>query len=346
MTDSSRSTRRSRLRLTVLTLLATGALVVGLAPAASAQATRTWVSGVGDDANPCSRTAPCKTFQGAISKTATGGVINAIDPAGYGAVTITKSITIDGTGTNASVLTSGTNGIVINAPDNADVVLRNIEVIGMTCSLNGVNILRARSVRLDDVRISGYANAVNAPLTSSSPDLFVDIAVNRAQIQNNCTTGIRIAPDAGHHGRLALSDSTVTNSNVALSVAGGGEAWVTGSKLVLNNRGVQSTGGPIHSMCDNTVAGNAADGAFTDVMGCAGPVAKPAATAPKLCTIPKLKGKTTAKAKKALTSAGCKAGKVGKKKAKKAKRGKVVAQNIPAGTQVRAGTKVNLVIGK
>jgi hypothetical protein len=59
---------------------------------ANAQATRTWVSGVGDDANPCSRTAPCKTFAGAISKTAAGGEINVLDPGGFGAVTITKSI--------------------------------------------------------------------------------------------------------------------------------------------------------------------------------------------------------------------------------------------------------------
>jgi hypothetical protein len=67
-----------------------------LSSAAQAQATRTWVSGVGDDANPCSRTAPCKTFAGAISKTAPRGEINALDPGGFGAVTITKAITIDG----------------------------------------------------------------------------------------------------------------------------------------------------------------------------------------------------------------------------------------------------------
>src|SRR5436190_1293971 len=79
---------------------------------ARAQATRTWVSGVGDDANPCSRTAPCKTFAGAISKTAAGGEIDALDPAGYGGVTITKAITIDsGGGQVASILVSGTNGI-------------------------------------------------------------------------------------------------------------------------------------------------------------------------------------------------------------------------------------------
>src|SRR5882672_8393711 len=68
----------------------------GLASLAQGQATRTWVSGVGDDVNPCSRTAPCKTFAGAISKTAEGGEIDVLDPGGYGAVTITKAMTIDG----------------------------------------------------------------------------------------------------------------------------------------------------------------------------------------------------------------------------------------------------------
>src|SRR3954465_9941283 len=96
---------------------------VGYAPPAAAQATRTWVSGVGDDVNPCSRTAPCKTFAGAISKTAVGGGINALDDGGYGAVTITKAITIDGGGHLASALAAGTNGIIVNAPTDAQVVL-------------------------------------------------------------------------------------------------------------------------------------------------------------------------------------------------------------------------------
>src|SRR5688572_1049000 len=94
---------------------------------ASAQATRTWVSGVGDDANPCSRTAPCKTWAGAISKTATGGIIDALDPGGYGGLTITKAITVEGNGTLASGLVSGANGFVINiaaGPTNRNVVLR------------------------------------------------------------------------------------------------------------------------------------------------------------------------------------------------------------------------------
>src|SRR5262245_11041461 len=95
-------------------MLVVAASVLGVtvmsAQPAFAQATRTWVSGVGDDANPCSRTAPCKTFAGAISKTVSGGIINCIDPGGFGAVTITKSITIDCQGTFAGILASGTNG--------------------------------------------------------------------------------------------------------------------------------------------------------------------------------------------------------------------------------------------
>src|SRR5688572_31490806 len=82
---------------------------------ASAQATRSRVSGVGDDVNPCSRTAPCKTWAGAISKSAAGGEIDALDPGGFGALTIVKSITIDGAGTHASILAAGSNGIVISA---------------------------------------------------------------------------------------------------------------------------------------------------------------------------------------------------------------------------------------
>src|SRR6476620_3749426 len=115
---------------------------------ANAQATRTWVSGVGDDANPCSRTAPCKTFAGAISKTAANGQINCLDPGGFGAVTITKSITLDCHEVFASVLVSGTNGIVINAT-NATVTLRNINIDGIGAGLSGISILTAAKVNIE-----------------------------------------------------------------------------------------------------------------------------------------------------------------------------------------------------
>jgi hypothetical protein len=87
--------------LTKTSFLSAFALILSAllwAAPANAQATRTWVSGVGDDVNPCSRSAPCKTFAGAISKTADCGEIDALDPGGFGALTITKGLTIDGGG--------------------------------------------------------------------------------------------------------------------------------------------------------------------------------------------------------------------------------------------------------
>src|SRR5438094_4946195 len=105
---------------------------------AHAQASRTWVSGVGDDVNPCSRTAPCKTFAGAISKTAAGGEIDALDPGGFGAVTITKAITIDGHNTMTSVLASGGNGIVISAGATDIVTLRGLSITAPNNGLIGI----------------------------------------------------------------------------------------------------------------------------------------------------------------------------------------------------------------
>ena len=96
-------------------LLALVVLTLGISSIANAQATRTWVSGVGDDANPCSRTAPCKTFAGAISKTAAKGEISVLDPGGFGALTVTKSITLNGDGTLAGILSANVSGIIINA---------------------------------------------------------------------------------------------------------------------------------------------------------------------------------------------------------------------------------------
>src|SRR5262249_52560355 len=112
------------------------AFIVLAAATMYGQASRSWVSGVGDDANPCSRTAPCKTFAGAISKTAAGGEIDALDPGGFGALTITKAITIDGGGGQvASVLVAGTNGIVVQAGANDVITLRNLSIKGLGTGL-------------------------------------------------------------------------------------------------------------------------------------------------------------------------------------------------------------------
>jgi len=137
---------------------------------AFAQATRTWVSGVGDDANPCSRTAPCKTFAGAISKTAAGGEIDALDPGGFGAVTITKSIILDGGGGQvASVLISAASGIVINAGVNDQVVVRNLSLDGVGNGLSGIRFLQGALLVVDHVSISGFTqNGIEMAVSPSA----------------------------------------------------------------------------------------------------------------------------------------------------------------------------------
>mgnify|MGYP000897805726 CR=1 FL=1 len=121
-----------------LLLRAALALTLALASSASfAQATRTWVSGVGDDANPCSRTAPCKTFAGAFSATAPGGEISVLDPGGFGVVTITQSVTISGDGTLAGILSASTNAIIINAGASDVVTLRNRGALDAAAVIGG-----------------------------------------------------------------------------------------------------------------------------------------------------------------------------------------------------------------
>jgi hypothetical protein len=157
-------------------------LIVGVT-GARAQATRTWVSGVGDDANPCSRTAPCKTFAGAISKTAAHGEINVLDPGGFGAVTITKSITIDGgNGTIAGVLVSGTNGIIVNAGPGDVVILRNLDINGLLTGINGIQFNSGGELYVENSLIYGFSqHGINFAPTGIST-LSVDktvISTNR-----------------------------------------------------------------------------------------------------------------------------------------------------------------------
>lgn len=185
--------RRKVFLVSVLTVFV---LFLATSGVAGAQATRTWVSGVGDDANPCSRTAPCKTFAGAISKTAPGGEINVLDPGGFGAVTITKSITIDGSGGSlAGVLVSGTNGVVISAAASDVVVLRNLDIDGLNTGLAGIKFLAGGVLNVQRVTVYEFTGAGIdfEPNQAGVSQLFV----SDSNVHNNAGGGILVKPAGG-----------------------------------------------------------------------------------------------------------------------------------------------------
>ena len=261
--------------------------------AAFAQATRTWVSGVGDDVNPCSRTAPCKTWAGAISKTAVGGEIDALDPAGFGTVTIVKSITLNGSGTLASIAApGGINGIIINGA-GINVVLRNIEINGFGTGLNAVRILNANSVRFDHDHILGFSGR-GIDIQSTSP---VKVTIDDSIIRNNAGIGVAAASGVsmldishsyiegnGSHGVWSNS-GTATISHTALQQNGLAGAVITGSgtkmtvadsTLSANNKGIEAGTGTSTTaivtvtnsvITNNTAAGVSLEGATVQSTG-------------------------------------------------------------------------------
>jgi len=225
---------RKKLSLGVLTafvlLLACGSL-------AHAQATRTWVSGVGDDANPCSRTAPCKTFAGAISKTATGGEINVLDPGGFGGVTITKSITISSEGFEAGVLVSGTNAIIINALATDNVVLRGLDIEGLGTGLDGIKVLGALgSLHVEKCTVNGFrgtnGSGIEIAATTAGPGKgFIKdtIGPNNGQ---GAGGGIRFNAGAGVTVKGSLDNVRMENNIFGLKVEGAASSNVSVSDSV------------------------------------------------------------------------------------------------------------------
>ncbi|HMT08103.1 MAG TPA: hypothetical protein PKA82_08870 [Pyrinomonadaceae bacterium] len=278
-----------------------------LATIADAQATRTWVSGVGDDVNPCSRTAPCKTFAGAISKTATNGEINCLDPAGYGAVTVTKSITIDCEDTQGSILSAGTNGVIVNITAAADTKkafkIRGISINGAGTGINGIRVLAANTVDVDEVVIDGVTqHGISLETTAGT----VKVSVDKTTIRSNTGNGInsfitggtmqvdvsnsRLSNNAtgfslSSNTKATISDSiingnttglvaasstmgvircTIANNTTGISSLAGGSVRFSASMITANNTGLSSSGGGLLiSHISNVLNGNTVDGAPT-----------------------------------------------------------------------------------
>lgn len=292
-------------RLTGIFLVAL-ILLFTFTTAAYAQATRTWVSGVGDDANPCSRTAPCKTFAGAISKTANNGQISVLDPGGYGALTITKSIVIDGDGELASILVSGTNGIVISAASTDTVVLRNLHFSGVGSGLDGVLINSAGNVIIDhctfdgfisnnieiNLSNSGYVLIQNSTIIGGTQGVVIDGSTGQgpvAALLKDVTikgTGTALHTLRGHidvtHstfqnnatygafaevGSINLEDSIFSFNGTAIQALPSGTIAISNVDIFNNTVGIGSGGGSVLSAGNNRRVNNTTPGAPTYMMG-------------------------------------------------------------------------------
>jgi len=236
----------------IRTVALSAAFVAFTASFAHAQATRTWVSGVGDDANPCSRTAPCKTFAGAISKTAVGGFIDALDSGGFGAVTITKSITLEGYGVIAGILASGTKGVIINSA-TAIVHLRNLSIESpkpggpAPQGIDGIDVIAASQVHVQHCVIASFSNtAINFHPASGS--LFV----SDTDIMNNTAGGIVVST-----GRVTIENLRATGNANGVVVVGNAIATVRNSYAAGNSVGFAAVVNPAAIMnLENVVASN------------------------------------------------------------------------------------------
>ena len=199
-------------------------LIAFISSVTQAQAQRTWVSGVGDDLNPCSRTAACRTFAGAIAKTATGGEIDCLDPSGFGPVVISKSITIDGTGVLSGILaTTLPNVITINLTtpnDTAKTVrLRGLSLNGLGTGTNGINVISDGSVSVEDCVIDGFAIGIK--------DDTATVFVRNTTIRNNRTAGIAAK------GKVGLADVALVFNDTATQ---GSSIQLIGNVYLFGNR--------------------------------------------------------------------------------------------------------------
>jgi hypothetical protein len=261
-------------RLIKMLSLAATAMLFGLcfAAPASAQATRTWISGVGDDVNPCSRTAPCKTWAGAISKTAAGGEIDCLDPGGFGSVTITKSITLDcseGEGGSAGgILNSGVPGVIINdvSSTGIKVYLRNLSIdgAGTTVGTYAVRFLSGKSLTMQNVLINNQGTG-GVPAVSFEPSaasVGAKLVMKDVFISNTLGNGVQFTSVGGVAIGGILDNVTISDTNMALEVNDGATVTVINSNLSYNyGRGVEanSVGGTIGETLNLdgvTIAGN------------------------------------------------------------------------------------------
>jgi hypothetical protein len=191
-------------------VIAAGLALAVTLPAVSAQgqSPRTFVSAAGSDSNPCSFAAPCRHFQAAVNATTLGGEVDALDPAGYGPITISQAITIEGQGWSYIAPPAGGNGITINA------VSGNVTIHGV--SLNGVGI----SGTTNGIQFNSGASLIVAGCVVSNftkdgiyffPNAASTLRISDTLLDNNADAGIYLVQNGA--GAVAAAFERVEASN-------------------------------------------------------------------------------------------------------------------------------------
>jgi hypothetical protein len=227
-------------------------------------ATRTWVSGVGSDLNPCSRTAPCLTFAAALSKTTDGGTIDVLDPGEFGPVTVNAPVTIDGAGWPASVTAApGGSAITVNAPAGAAVTLRGLQLANPGgCAVpgagDGIHVISGGTLHVEDVTATGFAGAgVSLQTPTAAQAVLQDVRVT-----DGCTAGVAAQPTGGALS-VTIDGASLDRDGTFGVVAGAGSVVRLGRSEIADNATALATAGDgvLQAWGDNHLSGNATPGA-------------------------------------------------------------------------------------
>lgn len=195
-------------------IVAAAIAVAALQPT-SAHAQRVFVAAAGSDGSPCSLTQPCRTFQHAFDTVAAGGEIDALDPAGYGTLTINHAISIQGHGYAGISVPSGGTGITINAGANDTVVLRGLIIEGAGVGANGVVFNAGHRLEvLDNVVRNFTSTGLFLQPTTNSRNLIADTRV--LDVSNS--TGIDIVPGASTLAFVELNRVTVSGNHLGVNI--------------------------------------------------------------------------------------------------------------------------------
>jgi hypothetical protein len=232
---------------------AAGFALLLLAAPAQAQSNRTWVSAVGDDVNPSSRTAPCKTFAGAFAKTNAFGTISVLDPGGYGQlVAVNKSISVITDGAQAGILVSGTDAITINAGPNDVVRLHGLFIESVAQGGVGIRIVSAGAVYIDHCSIRGFKIGISLDSAGATKVFLSDCSISLSDTGIQATQG---------QGEVVLDGVRLVRNQTAIYSKGNPTVFHLNTSVLADNKiAIGTVSGRILSSKTNAFSGNGSNG--------------------------------------------------------------------------------------